>query len=68
MLKNEILRLQQHEVSPISWSLETFLSNHLDLTRRLRSHKFLLLLREVRDSKKFKHLFATIEAVSVTDI
>ena len=50
MLKNEIVRLQQHEVSPISWSLETFLSNHLDLTRRLRSHNFLLLLREVRDS------------------
>ena len=50
MLKNEIVRLQQHEVSPISWSLETFLSNHLDLTRRLRSHNVLLLLREVRDS------------------
>ena len=50
MLKNEIVRLQQHEVSPISWRLETFLSNHLDLTRRLRSHNVLLLLREVRDS------------------
>ena len=50
MLKNEIVRLQQHEVSPISWSLETFLSNHLDLTRRLRSHNVLLLLREVRDN------------------